>query len=230
VKDTAIHRAGRTWLVVAAEEREFSGLLGRCGVSRALPWPGAAFAREVDWKGDRWWLVANGPGPTLVEQALKVKQDVHGIISTGFCGALDPALEVGAIVIAGTPVRSPASYCRGEVVSSDRVAVTAVEKRALYQSTGAAAVDMEYGEVKRIAEKWGVPAGAVRVVSDTAGEDMPLDFNKYRDRNGRFSRVRIALAALARPFTAIPGLLRLDRNCRLAADKLGEFFANSEFE
>jgi len=235
VRDTAIHRAGRTWLVVAAEEREFSGILGRCGPSRPLAWPEAAFAREVDWKGDRWWLVANGPGFRLVEQCLtgqaaRVKRDVHSIISTGFCGALDPALRAGTIVVAGTQVRAAASYVKGDVVSSNRVAATAAEKRELYKSSGAAAVDMEYGEVKRIADEWGVPVGAVRVVSDAAGEDMPLDFNKYRGHDGRFSRGRIALAAVARPFTAIPGLLRLERNCRLAADKLGEFFANSEFE
>jgi adenosylhomocysteine nucleosidase len=219
----------RIWLVVAAEEREFSGILRRFGPARSLPWPGAAFAREVDWKGDRWWLIANGPGPKLVGQALTVKRDVHGIISTGFCGALDPALAAGDIVVSGqTPARTAASFLQGDIVSADRVTVTAEEKRALRQSSGAAAVDMEFAEVRRIAREWGVPVRAIRVVSDTAAEDMPLDFNRYRDRNGRFSRGRIALAALARPFV-IPGLLRLESNCRLAADHLGEFFADSEF-
>jgi adenosylhomocysteine nucleosidase len=219
----------RTWLVVAAEEREFSGILRRCGPAHSLPWPGAAFAREVDWKGDRWWLIANGPGPKLVDQALTVKHDVHGMISAGFCGALDPALAAGDIVVSGeTPARTAASFVQGDIVSADRVAVTAEEKRALRQSSGAAAVDMEFAEVKRIAGQWGVPVCAIRAVSDTAADDMPLDFNRYRDHNGRFSLGRIALAALARPFV-IPGLLRLERNCRLAADHLGEFFANSEF-
>jgi adenosylhomocysteine nucleosidase len=206
----------RTWLVVAAEKRELDGILRRSGPGRALPWPSAAFAHEVEWKGDRWWFVANGPGPLLVRQALNGKREVDGIISTGFCGALDPALTLGAIVQAG-------------IVSADRVVVTAEEKAALRRSTGAVVVDMEFGEVQRIAAEWGVPVRAVRVVSDTASEDMPLDFNRYRDREGRFSRGRIALAALARPFTAISGLLRLDRNCRLAAERLGEFFADSEF-
>ncbi|HXP85748.1 MAG TPA: hypothetical protein VN841_13575 [Bryobacteraceae bacterium] len=224
----------RTWLVVAAEEREFAGILRRFGAARRLAWPEAAFAREVEWKRDRWWLIANGPGPKLVDQALadrasKVKHHVHGIISTGFCGALDPALAAGAIVVCGeTPVRPAASFVQGEIVSADRVTVTAGEKRALRQSSGAAAVDMEFAEVKRIAGEWGVPVRAIRAVSDVAAEDMPLDFNRYRDRQGRFSRGRIALAALARPFV-IPGLLRLERNCRLAADRLGEFFADSEF-
>jgi hypothetical protein len=66
----------------------------------------------------------------------------------------------------------------------------------------------------------------VRAVSDVAAEDMPLDFNLYRDASGRFSRARIALAAFQRPFAAIPALMRLDRNCRIASESLGEFFVN----
>jgi len=92
--------------------------------------------------------------------------------------------------------------------------------------TGAAAVDMESAALSKKAAEWGVPFYAIRAVSDRAEEDMPLDFNTYRDAAGRFSRARIALAALARPFTTIPALLRLDRNCRIAADSLGDFFAD----
>jgi adenosylhomocysteine nucleosidase len=219
----------RTWLVVAAEEREFAGMLRRMGRGKGLPWPHAAFAREIEWEQDRWWVIASGPGTTLVERALRVKHDVQGIISTGFCGALDPALAAGAIVVSGeAPVRAAGPFVAGDVVSSERVLVTAEEKRALRRTSGAAAVDMEFGAVKKIAAEWGVPARAVRAVSDAAGEDMPLDFNRYRDREGRFSRGRIAMAAMVRPLV-IPGLLRLERNCRLAAEHLGDFFADSEF-
>ncbi len=159
-------------------------------------------------------MIANGPGRALVEAALQSPIEVNGIVSTGFCGALDPALRVGDIVQNG-------------IVCSDRVAVTAAEKAALREKTGAAAVDMESAAVKRKAEEWGVPFRSVRAVSDVAGEDLPLDFNLYRDSRGRFSPLRISLAAIARPFRVIPGLLRLERNCRIAAESLGEFFVNS---
>ncbi len=203
---------GKTWLVVAAERREFDGILKRFGPPAKLDWP-AEFACEVERNGDRWLLIANGPGPRLVEQALEKKMDVNGIVSTGFCGALDPSLHVGDLV-------------RERIYSSDRVAVSALEKSLLRKETGAAAVDMESAALARKAAEWGVPFYAVRAVSDGAGEDMPLDFNAYRDASGRFSRARIVLAALARPFTAIPALLRLDRNCRIAAESLGDFFAD----
>jgi adenosylhomocysteine nucleosidase len=202
----------RVWLVVAAERREFDGILKRCGPPAKLDWP-AEFACEVARNGDRWLLVANGPGAKLVERALEKRAEVTGIISTGFCGALDPSLQVGDVV-------------RDRIYSSDRVAVTASEKSSLREKTGAAAVDMESAAIARKAAEWGVPFYTVRAVSDRASEDMPLDFNAYRDSAGRFSRARIALAAMARPFTTIPALLRLDRNCRIAAESLGDFFAD----
>ncbi len=88
---------------------------------------------------------------------------------------------------------------------------------------------MEFAAVQAKALEWGVPCRAVRAVSDTAGEDLPLDLNRYRDGDGRFQLARIALAGILRPFTVLPKLMRLNRNSKLAADKLGEFFVSSEF-
>jgi adenosylhomocysteine nucleosidase len=199
-----------TWLLVAAERREFDGLLKRLRGCRTLGWP-IEFAVEAAFRGDRWLMIANGPGREAVERALEKKVEVSGIVSTGFCGALDPALRVGDIVESG-------------LVCADRVAVTAVEKAGLRATTGASAVDMESAGVAEKAREWCVPFRSVRAVSDVASEDMPLDFNLYRDARGGFSRSRIALAAFQKPFTAIPALLRLDRNCRIASESLGEFF------
>lgn len=218
-----------TWLMVAAEAREFEGILKRAEEIRPLSWPGAAFSREAAWKNGRWLLIANGPGPRLVEQALERKPEVDLVLSIGFCGALDPALRIGDIVVSGeVPKGLGASFVQGGVVSVDRVALTAREKSDLRATTGASVVEMESAAVARKAKEWDVPFGCVRVVSDVAGEDLPLDFNRYRDANGRFERARIALAALGRPFTVLPGLVRLDRDCRRAAERLGEFLATCE--
>jgi adenosylhomocysteine nucleosidase len=216
-----------TWLMVAAEAREFEGILKRASNVRALPWPDAAFSREIVSKNRRWLLVANGPGPKLVDNALHSKPNVDRVVSIGFCGALDPALRIGDIVVSGeVPEELGASFVQGDVLSVDRVAITAVEKGELRASTQAAVVEMESAAVARKAREWEMPFGCVRVVSDVADENLPLDFNRYRDADGRFSRTRIALAAMGHPFTVLPGLIRLDRNCRLAAERLGEFLAN----
>lgn len=206
-----------SWLIVAAESRELSGI-AKCEQAR----------------GGRWRTVATGPGvqrvaEALREQALREEGNVEGVVSVGFCGALDPDLAVGDIVVGDGDVTSQLPFVRGKILCVDRVAVTASEKSDLRRRTGAAAIEMESAAVQAKAREWGVPFRCVKVVSDVAGEDMPLDFNLYRDASGNFSRSRIALAALARPFTAIPGLMRLDRNCRAAAEKLGEFLADCKF-
>jgi hypothetical protein len=224
----------KTWLLVAAERREFDGILKRMGNSSAavhkLPWPGVKFARQAEWKGDRWWMIANGPGPELVKQALAVKKNVDGILSTGLCGALDPALRVGDIVVSGdAQLESPARFVRGTVHTVDRVVGTAREKRTLRNQTGAVAIDMEAATVQAEAAEWQVPFLCIRVVSDAAGDTLPLDFNRYRNPRGDFSRSRIALAAVAHPFTVLPQLMEFDRNCRRAADSLGDFLADCRF-
>ncbi len=220
----------KTWLLVAAERREFDGIRKRMGSSAQLVWHDARFACEAHWQGDRWWMVANGPGEALALQPLKGKKDVDGIISTGLCGALDPALRVGDIVVsAETSLGSVAPCVRGIVHSIDHVAVTAAEKSALRNQTGAAAVDMESAAIQRRAAEWNVPYLCIRAVSDQAGDTLPLDFNHYRDARGDFSRTRIALAAIARPFTVMPQLMEFDRNCRRAADALGDFLADCRF-
>jgi purine-nucleoside phosphorylase len=204
----------------------------RIGRGSKLDWP-AKFARRVMWKGDEWWLVANGPGarsvtPLFAAGPLWARGAPMNVMSVGFCGALDPALRVGDIVVTNdTMLGPPERFHRGEIVSVDRVAATAGEKKALREKTGAIAVDMETEEIRYRSRH--TRFACIRVVSDTAAEDMPLDFNLYRDSDGRFSRIRIALAAMARPFTRIPALLKFESNCRVASESLGAFFADCRF-
>jgi nucleoside phosphorylase len=236
-----------TWLLVAAERREFDGIrkrLGRIAERKELP---AKFVCEATRNGERWMMVANGPGRNLVNTALSddvIREargtgDVKAIISTGYCGALDPKLRVGDIVVSedtqldsldgAHALDSTRAFVRGQVITRDRVAVTAAEKRALREQTGAIAVDMEAEAVRNRAAALGIPYACIRVISDTAEEDMPLDFNRYRGVEGRFSRTRIALAAMAHPFSVMPGLVAFDHRCQQASLTLGDFLADCRF-
>lgn len=226
-------------LAIAAEAREFAGLLRHASEVETLDWP-LSFARKAVIGGQQWVLAANGPGPRLAHEAAWTgcgMTAARAVVSTGYCGGLDPELTVGDIFAAtevrcgsgeggypAMPVEAPHS---GPLLSVDRVAVTQAEKAALFTS-GESAVEMEAGAVAAVAGSLGLPFYCVRVVSDTAGEELPLDFNRYRDGAGRFSRAWIAMAAVLRPWS-IPGLIRFDRNSRRASITLGDFLADCRF-
>jgi hypothetical protein len=74
----------------------------------------------------------------------------------------------------------------------------------------------------------GVPLYCIRSVSDTAGETFELDFNVARTETG-FSVVRILAQASMRPRAIVPELIRLRRNAKLAARRLGDFVASCDF-
>ncbi len=187
-------------------------------------------------------LVANGPGSKLAGQALDVlrgKQlnfELTGLVSTGFCGALDQTLEPCDIFVASqlliatsvhecSPVTTNRKYKSGTLLSIDRVASTAAEKLEL-RNTGADAVEMEAAAVAAKAKDWNLPFYAIRVVTDTAAESFPLDFNLMRDSAGRFDRAKIIGAALRRPGVIFPELMKLNKRCKSAAKALGEFIAD----
>ena len=66
---------------------------------------------------------------------------------------------------------------------------TAEEKRYLGES--ADAVEMESFEVLRAAAASGVPAVAIRAISDLAGEDLPLGMNGIFTDEGQVSISRV---------------------------------------
>lgn len=192
------------------------------------------YLAEGQWAGRRVVLAANGPGPKLAREAVEAAGEVGAWVSTGYCGALDASLAVGDILV-GTAVNGwtaavpdcPARFLRGRIVSQDRVVSTAWEKRQL-AATGAAAVEMEAAGVAAAAHEQGVPFYCIRVVTDGANEDMPMDFNRYRGPDGRFSRSRIALAAIGRP-KRLTALIRFGRRCEKASIQLGDGLAGCRF-
>lgn len=223
---------------VAAESREFAGLLRNAELASKLDWP-VSFARMAWLKGNAVLLVANGPGPKLAARAVntaKEREMVEGLISIGFCGALDPTLAPGDIFIATEVLGAGASLmpaglgrpCKsGKLLSIDRVASTVAEKSKLRKS-GADVVEMEAGAVAERAEHFNIPFYAIRVVTDAADENLPMDFNQVRDAEGRFDRLRI-LAAASRQPSIFPALLKLNRRCKAAAQILGDFIADTRF-
>lgn len=228
--------------MIAAEKMEFDGLLRRLGESRPIAAPVRFAAGPIHHNSSlsSLFLVSNGPGRVRAAAACRVDGGpFDAVVSTGFCGGTNPRLKVGDIAVA-TEVRTevrgfaaslpqgPKPTMTGPIVSQDRVAVTAADKRLLGEC-GAIAVEMEAAAVASFAEQAGTPFFCIRVVSDTVEEDMPLDFNEYRTADGDFDRKAVALAALRRPFSRIPALRQLQRNCQIASESLGAFLADCRF-
>ncbi|HMO63966.1 MAG TPA: hypothetical protein PKE47_01850 [Verrucomicrobiota bacterium] len=150
-----------------------------------------------------------------------------GVLSCGFAGGLDPARHLGDVLAdaGGWPGLGPKLEAAGartaRFATEARVAVTAADKAAVRARTGADAVEMESGVIVSAGRAAGVPAAVVRVISDAAGDDLPLDFNALMTPAGRLSLPRLALAVAARP-GRIPALVRLGRSSRRAAEKLAD--------
>ena len=200
-------------------------------------WP-LDFARLGRLNGREVALVANGPGPKLAGDAVDAvdrNEEVEALVSMGFCGGLQPSLgacdifvatEVNGVAPALLPV-SQRPFQSGKLLSIDRVVSTAAEKATLAKN--ADAVEMEAAAVADRAKRYRLPFYAVRVVTDTCEESFPLDFNRVRSADGRFSRVRIVAAALRRPGTVLPELIKLNKTTKRAAQALGDFLADARF-
>jgi adenosylhomocysteine nucleosidase len=176
--------------------------------------------------------VAHGPGFELAAEAARVPVEAGAVVSTGTCGALDPALAPGEVFVAATvngiPCDRPCTsrrYRARALVSVDRVVNTAAEKRAMEGG----AVEMEAAAVAEAARERGARFYCIRAVLDAANEGFVLDFNRLRNADGRFSPPRIVAAALAQPWTGIPEVLRLERRTRMCSQALGDFLGDCRF-
>jgi len=200
---------------------------------------------EGNLSGQQARFVANGPGVKNARSAVEAvwqTENPSAIVSVGYVGALDPALEVGQIFVARRVKRigekldyqgelpafpNAEGVAQGKLLTIDRVAQTSQEKRMLRQS-GADAVDMEAYAVAGEAKQRGIPFYCVRVVSDHADTDFPVDFNRARRPDGTFAGWRI-LAQAGFSSSRWRRLLDLKRDADLASHRLAEFLKTCKF-
>lgn len=147
------------------------------------------------------------------------------VLSCGFCGALDPALRRADVLVGEDSDPSIIGLsqpfgCRPvRIHCAESVLTTATMKADLRQRTGADAVEMESGVVRAICAGAGIRSGTVRVVSDRADEDLPLDFNEMMTKRGGVHFGKLVMEIARRP-RMIPGLMRLQKHSKEAAHAL----------
>jgi adenosylhomocysteine nucleosidase len=153
--------------------------------------------------GDGSLLCVSGVGTENAARAAQklVAAGAQALLSWGVAGALDPALDVGAVLLpaevlrptgasASAPMqRYPTSrtwrervvaalqphapVSAGALLTSALAVAEAQLKARLFQDTGAVAVDMESAAVAQVAAEHQLPFITLRVIVDTASVSLP---------------------------------------------------------
>ena len=174
-----------------------------------------------------------GPGPERAREAARelLDEGCGGLLSYGIAGGLNPDLGPGALIVADAVIMSngasiptdeawrarlltliehEAPLCM-PLAGSDRVIMNPDAKRRLFETTAAAAVDMESHAVAEAALAAGVPFLVLRVISDSASGSIPRSAMKGVDEKGRDRPLAVMKALLTRPGDLF-GLIKLGRD------------------
>jgi adenosylhomocysteine nucleosidase len=185
--------------IIAALPREVKHLVRGWQVHRL---PGKIFA----YSNDGAIVVCAGMGASraaLAVQAAMSLRPITALFSVGLAGACDPSLRVGEIVRAGVVVdtqtgeRFSNSQFQQVVVSAADIA-SVDEKRRLFASYGASAVDMEAATVARLAQAQGVDFRAIKAISDEATFELQ-ELARFATHDGQFRETAFAMHAAVRP-------------------------------
>jgi hypothetical protein len=152
------------------------------------------------------------------------------VLTCGFAGGLHPDLKPGEVVFEiGNQQSTINNPLVNRLLSSgakpvkffcaDRIAITGAEKKKLRAETAADAVEMESAAIHAVCAERGLPCATVRVISDPANEDLPLDFNALTkpDKNLDFGKLAWAIAKSPQKIGA---LLALQKKTHFAAHQL----------
>jgi adenosylhomocysteine nucleosidase len=155
------------------------------------------------------------------------------VLTCGFAGGLNPDLKLGDVVFDMAFSQLPAASSqlpakllaagaqRVNFACTDRIAITAMDKWKLCLDTGADAVEMESAAIHAVCAEKKIPCVTVRVISDTAHEDLPLDFNALAKADKSIDFGKLAWAIAKSP-QKIPQLLAFGKKTKFAAERLAE--------
>jgi|SRR5665213_649154 len=174
------------------------------------------------------------------------------VLTCGFAGGLNPDLKLGEVVFALLNRRdefhesqtekeiadligdSRSSSLQEKLIASgakpakffcaDRITTTVAEKKKLRAETGADAVEMESAAIHAVCAERGIRCVTVRVISDTANENLPLDFNALAkpDKNLDYGKLFLAIAKSP---GKVGALLELQKKTKFAAEQLADVLA-----
>ena len=148
------------------------------------------------------------------------------VLTCGFAGGLNSDLKLGAVVF---EVLNQQSKIGNQLLAAgaepvkffcaEQIATTIAEKKTLRDETGADAVEMESAAIQMVCRERNIPCATVRVISDTANEDLPLDFNALAKADKSLDFRKLFLAIAKSP-GKIGALIKLQKKTSFAAKQL----------
>jgi len=176
-------------------------------------------------------VLCAGADPARAGDAARklIAQGCTGLMSFGFAGGLDPALDAGALVVADSVILPDGSRLEtdpgwrhrlleglgpaigpvtGALVGSEGAVLDERQKKTLRAASGAAAVDMESHAVARVAVESAIPFLAVRAVSDSFRHGIPAWVPGTIQPDGHPGWSAVISGVLAHP-RDVPALVRL---------------------
>jgi adenosylhomocysteine nucleosidase len=205
------------------------------------PRVGIPHVSELAWMGDGALLAVSGIGLEAAESAARtlVEAGVSALMTFGMAGGLDPTLKAGSVVLpceliseggarwvasrswrerVAAEVSPLRAVSEGNLLTSAVAIDSPAQKTAAFRATGAAAVDMESAAVAEIAGRHNLPFIAVRVIVDTAADQLPRAV-VAASRAGKVHIGRLVAGLVAAP-GEIAALLRLAQRYRIAIRSL----------
>ena len=177
---------------------------------------------------------AGGGGPAGAAAAARrlIAGGATALLSFGLAGGLDPSLRPGTLVIprrvrlpdgrslaTEAGLLGPLDPTSDTLLAGERILATVAEKRAAWEASGAAAIDLESGEVALAARAAGLGFAVLRAICDPAERSLPAAAMLALDSGGRVSLARVMGSLIAAP-GQLPALLRLADDARRARASL----------
>src|SRR5215472_7135434 len=195
-------------------------------------------------------VLITGVGTQAASQAMDLmmrmadkEQHFDVCISSGLAGALCETLGVGDIVAPKELLSESGNADAGDdrievndtlrrlalrlgakpancLLTVDQVLAKASQKKSC--ASRAQSVDMESFEIVRQAVAWGAKGVVIRAISDSATQDMPINFNLTLSSKNEVSIGKVLLELLKNP-RALPGRIRFGQQSRRAGSQLAAF-------
>ena len=176
----------------------------------------------------------SGAGPKAAQRccAALVETGATSLISWGCAAALAPGINPGDLVLPtriactdGTQIDTNGEWharlslilkgslpvYSGLLAESDRIMAREDEKRAIFATTGAIALDMESAAAARAADQFNLPFLAIRSIIDPVDVSIPPSIHAAFDENGVLNVPKMFLHSLLRPVDFV-GIIRLGKH------------------